>query len=145
MVDEPVVVVLELVIEQQGTGERRIVRLDLVGADRAGAVDTVRLRQDVNVTFTLDPMEEQTPAKLLNHLSRLNVFQLQEKAWKALGAGDVHQATHYLEYAATRLFDMGHRDLGQAAMLEVGRLSHGGDPTKEGRENHVMARSLVAL
>jgi len=142
--DEPVVVVLELVIDQQGTGERRIVRLDLVG-DRAAASESIRLRQDVNVTFTLDLPAEQPPAKLLNHLARLNVFQLQEKAWKALSAGDVRQATHYLEYAATRLFDMGQRDLGQAAMLEVGRLAHGGDPTKEGRKKlRYGTRSLIA-
>lgn len=131
--DEPMVVILELVVAQAATGERRIARLDLVG-DRISVPEPIRLRQDVNVTFTLDLPEEAVPPRLLNHLARLSVFQLQEKAWKALGEGDVHKATNYLTHAATRLFDMGRRDLGQAAMLEVGRLVHGGDPTKEGRK-----------
>jgi len=133
MAEEPAVVVLELVLDESAMGERRIARLDLVG-DEVVASDPIRLRQDVNVTFTLDPKVEPVPAKLLNHLARLSVFQLQERAWKALDGGDVHGATTYLEYAATRLFDMGHRDLGRAAMLEVGRLARGGDPTKEGRK-----------
>jgi Ca-activated chloride channel family protein len=133
MADEPVSVVLEFVIDQAVTGERRIARLDLVG-ERIAAPEPVHLRQDVNVTFTLEPREEKIPTKLLNRLARLSVFHLQEQAWKALSAGDVNKATNYLQYAATRLFDMGHRDLGQAAMLEVNRLAHGGDPTKEGRK-----------
>ncbi len=133
MVGEPVAVVLEFVIAQAVTGERRIGRLELVG-EQLAASDPIRLRQDVNVTFTQNPKEEPVPPKLLNSLARLSVFNLQERAWKALSAGDVRQATTYLEYAATRLFDMGHRDLGQAAMLEVNRLMHGGDPTREGRK-----------
>ncbi len=133
MADEPVSVVLEIVVAQAVTGERRIARLDMVG-EPITASEPIRLRQDVTVTFTLEPKEESAPTNLLNRLARLSVFSLQEKAWRALGVGDVHQATTYLEYAATRLFDMGHRDLGQAAMLEVSRLMHGGDPTKEGRK-----------
>jgi len=133
MADEPAVVVLEFVIDELATGERRIARLDLVG-DEVAVPEPVRLRQDVNVTFTLEPKEEPVPAKLLNHLARLSVFHLQERAWKALDVGDVRGATACLEYAATRLFDMGHRDLGRAAMLEVGHLTRGGDPTKEGRK-----------
>jgi len=133
MADEPVSVVLEFVIDQAVTGERRIARLELVG-EKVAAPEPVRLRQDVNMTFTENPAEEPVPAKLLDRLARLSVFHLQERAWKALGVGDVHKATTCLEYAATRLFDMGRRDLGQAAMLEVGRLAHGGDPTKEGRK-----------
>ena len=133
MADEPVAVVLEFVTAQAVTGERRIARLDLVG-EKMTTAEQIHLRQDVNVTFTLEPKEEPVPTKLLNRLARLSVFHLQERAWKALGAGDVHRATTSLEYAATRLFDMGHRDLGQAAMLEVNRLMHGGDPTKEGRK-----------
>ena len=133
MADEPISVVLEFVIDRVVTGERRIARLDLIG-ERIAAPEPVRLRQDVSLTFTLEPKEEPVPTKLLNRLGRLSVFHLQERAWKALSAGDVSKATSYLEYAATRLFDMGHRDLGQAAMLEVNRLTHGGDPTKEGRK-----------
>jgi Ca-activated chloride channel homolog len=133
MADEPVSVILEFVIDQAVTGERRIARLDLFGEELVSPT-MMHLRQDIKVTFTLEPQEEPVPAKLLDRLSRLSVFHLQEKAWKALGVGDVRQATTYLEYAATRLFDLGHRDLGQAAMLEVNRLMHGSDPTQEGRK-----------
>lgn len=132
-VKEPVAVVLELLVNQQATGDRRIVRLGLE-ADEVTSQIPVRLWQDVNVSVSLEPVEEQVPPKLLNYVTRLSVFQLQERAWRALSAGDSVQASHYLESAATRLFDLEHRELGQAAMLEVGRIAHGNDPTQEGRK-----------
>jgi Ca-activated chloride channel family protein len=131
--DEPAVVVLELLVQCAETGDRRIARLYLE-AEEASTSQSLRLRQDVEATFTLEPREEVLPPRLLNAMTRLSVFQLQENAWQALEQGDAQQATRFLESAATRLFDMGHRELAQAAMLEVGRLSQGVDPTGEGRK-----------
>lgn len=133
MVNEPIAVVLEMLVEQQQMGDLRLARLELA-AEEAATLTPIRLRQDISVTVTQEPLEEPISPKLLNYLARLSVFQLQERAWKALGGGQINDATRYLESAATRLFDMGHRELGQAAMLEVGRLYRGGDPTQEGRK-----------
>lgn len=130
---EPTEIVLELLIEAREAGERRIARID-IEAEEIGSAQRMQLRQDVRITLTHAAAAQAVPPKLLNIISRLSVFQLQEKAWRALEQGDARQATHYLEAAATRLFDMGFRDLGQAAMLEVGRLSRGGAPTEEGRK-----------
>ncbi len=130
---EPIEVVLELLVEAQEVGERRIARID-IEAEEAGSLRPMQLHQDVRITFKQNPEQHQVPPKLLNIISRLSVFQLQEKAWRALEQGDTRQATQYLEAVATRLFDMGCRELGHAAMLEVGRLSQGSDPTGEGRK-----------
>jgi len=138
------VVVVELQLLQTGIGQRRVARFEFRGVNAASGAP-VRARADVVVTFTQDRVEEQVSARVLSYLGRLSVYQLQEKAWQAADAGDVVQATHYLESAATRLFDMGYRELGQAAMLEVGRLTQGSAPTLGGRKKlRYQTRSLAA-
>ncbi len=132
-VGEPLSVVWELTIDRQDAGERRILRFDLEAEDSASSTPIV-MRRDVTVTFAPDVEPAPVPPRLLNALQRLSVFQLQERAWHALESGDSRRATQFLEAAATQLFNMGYRELGQAAMLEVGRISQGGDPTGTGRK-----------
>ncbi|OQA16086.1 MAG: hypothetical protein BWY63_02787 [Chloroflexi bacterium ADurb.Bin360] len=89
----------------------------------------------MNVQFVAEaagPVE--APGRLLNTLSRLSIFRLQERAWQALERGDVKQATHLLESAATRLFEIGHRELGQVALVEAERVQRGVEPTSRGRK-----------
>ncbi len=132
-VGEPVAVVVELLVDESQSGERRLARFNLE-ADEVAIPTQIHLRQDLYVTFSTNPPEEPVPPRVLNVLARVSVFQLQEHAWSALEGGDSRQATRYLEAAATQLFSMGYRELGQAAMLEVGRISQGGDPTGTGRK-----------
>jgi Ca-activated chloride channel family protein len=130
---EPSTLLFEFAVRQKEPGERRIVRLELEGEVVASS-DMLRVSQDVMVTFTQSPKAEPVPPRLLNLLSRLSIFRLQERAWRALDDGNARRATQYLESAATHLFDLGYRELGHAAMLEVGRLSQGGDATTKGRK-----------
>ncbi len=124
---------LELVVNHNETGSKRILRLELTGRDVQSSEKTT-VHRDVYVDFLINPDEKAVPPRLLNLVARLSVFRLQEKAWQSLESGDSQQATHYLESAATHLFDMGYRELGRAAMLEVGRLNQGTGPTVEGRK-----------
>lgn len=130
---EPSSVAMELNVEQNETGTRRIARLTIEGGNSA-ATDRVQLWRDITVTFTHNIEEKPVASRLLNVLARLTVFRLQEEAWRALETGNSDQATHYLESAATHLFDLGYGDLGRAAMLEVSRISRGNDPTVKGRK-----------
>jgi hypothetical protein len=86
------------------------------------------------VTVDRTAEEQPVPPRLLNIMARLSIFRLQEHAWNALTAGESRRATQFLESAATQLFDLGYRELGQAAMLEVRRLQQGHDPSLEGRK-----------
>lgn len=125
--------VLELVINHDEIGRKRILKLALTGRDVRSS-EPVSVYQDVFVDFSYHCEEVAIPPRLLNLVARLSVFRLQEKAWQSVESGDVQQATRYLESAATHLFDMGYRELGRAAMLEVGRLTQGTGPTVEGRK-----------
>ena len=124
---------LELVVRNTEMGLHRVARLALEASSMA-SVQHVMMWRDVEVTFTSDIQAKPVPPRLLNVLARLSVFSLQEQAWRALESGDARRATQYLESAATHLFDLGYRELGRAAMLEVDRLSHGNDPTTKGRK-----------
>lgn len=130
---EPSSVAMELNVEQNETGSRRIARLTIEGGNST-ASDSVQLWRDVTVTFTHNIEEKPVSSRLLNVLARLSVFRLQEEAWQALETGHADQATRYLESAATHLFDLGYHDLGRAAMLEVSRINRGNDPTVKGRK-----------
>lgn len=135
--DETNTLLLELLVHQPSIGEYRLVRLTLEAISTARREPT-RVRQDVVVNFVkeaLKPLDEDVPMRLLSTLSRLAVFRLQERAWEAFEGGDSRRATTLLESAATRLFDMGHRELARAAMLEARRVSQGGSPSSQGRKD----------
>lgn len=133
MSGEPSAIVMEFAIRLSGTGTRRVARFVVEGEDVAG-VRPVQLWRDVHVTASRKPAEKPVPPRLLNTLARLSIFRLQERAWRALESGQSEQATHFLQSAATHLLDLGYRELGQAAMLEVARLAQGHAPTHKGRK-----------
>ncbi len=146
-------VVFELVIKLNDTGTRRVARLVLEGelsASASGSESPPDLQRapsssrreetwwrDIEVIFSQDAehMQAEPPSpKLVHVLARLAIFRMQERAWRAVESGDTPQATRLLESAATRLLDLGYRELGQAAMLEAGRIERGVDPSLEGRK-----------
>lgn len=129
---EPLTLLLELVVHQPDAGDRRVLRLDFEGLVNGAPVS---IRRDVTVQFVAHPVEAPTIAgRMLNILSRLSIFRLQERAWQVLEQGDVKQATRLLESAATRLFEIGYRELGQVTLMEAERVQHRGEPTPKGRK-----------
>jgi Ca-activated chloride channel family protein len=144
--DEPIVLVLAVVIKNSvgEMGDRRILRID-VQAEKLDRNTIFALSRDIHITFTEKPADTQVPARIFNILSRLSVFQLQEKAWNALEGGEVSTATNYLESAATHLFDMGYVELARAAMLEADRISSGDSVTNKGRKQIRYGTRSLAL
>ncbi|MBN1261644.1 MAG: VWA domain-containing protein [Anaerolineae bacterium] len=131
---EAIVVMLELVLRSPRSGERRVARLNIAG-QVGGASEPMSLHRDVFIQFVESPPTQGPPtARLVNLLARLSIFRLQERAWEALESGDVRQATSLLESAATRLFEIGYRQLGQATLKEADRVARSGEPTMSGRK-----------
>lgn len=131
---EPLIVLLELAVQQSQTGERHIVSLNLEDTGRLDGQSGC-LHQSISAQFVRgQPKQEPVPVRLLNALSHLSVFRLQERAWKALDSGNPVQATQLLEFTSIQLLNMGHRELSRAALLEAGRVAQGGAPTLGGRK-----------
>jgi Ca-activated chloride channel homolog len=131
--DEPCVLAMDFAVRLDATGLRRLARVVIEG-DQVGEAKPVQSWRDLSVTLSRTVEEQPVPTRLFNILARLSVFRLQENAWNALAAGQPAQATKFLESAATHLFDLGYRELGQAAMLEAARLQQGHAPSLEGRK-----------
>jgi len=135
--DETNTLLLELLIHQPNIGEYRLART-VFEATSVASSDIVRVQRDIVVDFVkkkIQQLDEAVPMRMLSMLSRLVVFRMQEQAWRVLESGDQQRATQLLESAATRLFDMGHRELARAAMLEAKRVSQGAEASQQGRKD----------
>jgi len=126
-------VVVELILKPDSLGDHRVARI-LVEGQEGGRSGRVRGYAEARVKVTQEAVPMKVPPRLINVLARLAAYRLQEQAWQALEAGDVQQATQYLRSAATRLFALGHPELGQVALREVDRIASSHLPSKEGRK-----------
>jgi Ca-activated chloride channel family protein len=135
--DKPAHIVLEVELEQQPVGERRLLQLKASGDVPALRRCGETLRQDIQCVFTADELSHDTddvPSSIVSALSRITLYRMQEQAWSALAAGNAGRATSQLEIVATRLLEIGEKQLAQAAMLEAGHVSSKGHPTARGRK-----------
>jgi Ca-activated chloride channel family protein len=118
--------------DQADLGEFFIGRLDVSGEVLGSAQMQERAVQDLTVQVTEEHHEENPPPELLDALSRLMLYRLQDRARDALEEGNVIEATRRLEFLATRLFESGEDELGQAAMYEAQRVSQTQALSEEG-------------
>ncbi len=77
---------------------------------------------------------EVPPTAILDALSKLTLYRLQERAKDALEGGDVTEATRRLENLATRLLDMGQDDLANQALSEARRVAYTRELSDRGRK-----------
>jgi Ca-activated chloride channel family protein len=136
--DEPIHVVLEIAVEQQTVGERRLLQLELRGnVPSLGLLDE-RLRRDIRCVFADDGLDNHgqdiVPPTIVSALRRITLYRMQEQAWSALSAGNPDRATSQLEMVATRLLELGENNLARAVMLEAGHVASKGHPTTRGRK-----------
>lgn len=74
---------------------------------------------DMSLEISQSPSDSAPPSSIVDALSKLTLYRLQEKAQEAMEDGNVDEATRHLQYLATRLIDMGEHTLGQQAMAEA--------------------------
>jgi hypothetical protein len=136
-VDVPMHVMLEMEVARKPVGARRLLQLELRGDVPALSRRGEMLRRDVRCVFTSDKSEysgDVVPPAVVSALSRITLYRMQEQAWSALSAGESDQATRKLEMVATRLLELGEKQLARAVMLEAGHVASKGHPTARGRK-----------
>jgi Ca-activated chloride channel family protein len=94
------------------------------------SVSRLRLFREVSN----DPSPEPAPTGMLNALSRLNLYRIQERANQEIADGNPEGATQYLSNLATNLFAQGHVDLARAVMQESERIQRGQMVSEEGKK-----------
>jgi Ca-activated chloride channel family protein len=100
----------------------------------------LRLTRPVSESPEMDP----PPPKIVQALSRLMLYRMQERARKDLEKGNVDSATRQLQVLASNLLTQGERSLAQTILLEVDHLQKQNSLTIEGSKKiKYGTRSLI--
>lgn len=117
----PITVLLQFELPAHMTeGYNSIARLVISGDILENAHQAFNAVSDLTLHVTNDPPENDVPPNaIVDALSKLTLYNLQEKAQDAMDRGDVDEATRRLENLATRLLDMGESSLARQVMSEA--------------------------
>ncbi|PWH15477.1 MAG: hypothetical protein DDG60_05750 [Anaerolineae bacterium] len=119
--DWPLSVLLEFLIQPVKAGQETVDlingKLEISAATLNMAFQPVPLRLAVSVRETITP--EPPPPALVQALSKLTLYRLQEKARAEVEAGNYEKATQHLQKMATHLLVQGERSMAKTIMLEI--------------------------
>ncbi|MBC8172160.1 MAG: VWA domain-containing protein [Anaerolineae bacterium] len=114
-------------------GYRTIARLVAQGDILQNKNQACQSISDLSLEVTEKPDAEEPSGAILNALSKLTLYRLQERAQEALERGDIAEATKRLENLATRLLALGQSDLANQALQEAQRVAHTSGLSEQGR------------
>ncbi len=113
---------LKFLLPPISEGPRPIARLalygDVLSLNRRGE----RATEDLAVTALASFQAVAPPPALVDALSKLSQYTLQERAWQKAASGDIGGATRLLSTLGTRLLSAGQADLAKMAIAEAKRL-----------------------
>ncbi len=115
-------------------GFRYIARLSVSGEILSNQSQKHQMISDFASEVTDIQIDDDPPSVILDALSKLTLYRLQERARDALESGDVNEATRRLENLATRLLAMGEQELAQQARAEAKRVAHTSHISDKGRK-----------
>jgi Ca-activated chloride channel family protein len=120
--EQHLAVLLKFLLPSLGEGARPIARLalngDVISLNRRGE----RATEDLAVTALANFQPAAPPQPLVDALSKLSQYSLQERAWQKASSGDISSATRLLSTLGTRLLSAGQADLAKMAIAEAKRL-----------------------
>ena len=125
-------------------GFRSLARLLVTGDILSNLHQGFQALSDISIEVTEENIPEEPPAAILDALSKLTLYRLQERAQDALVKGDIVEATRRLENLATRFLEMGEEDLANQALAEARRVAHTNALSEKGRKDlKYKTRSLI--
>lgn len=129
-------------------GFRSIARLVANGDILQSQHQAFHAVSDLSIEVTETPPMDDPPPAIMDALSKLTLYRLQEKAQAALERGDVEEATRRLENLATRLLEIGEESLANQTLSEVNyihqthQLTAGGQKTLKYNTRALMTAGL---
>jgi Ca-activated chloride channel family protein len=119
--DEPLLILLELGISSDCSDIQSVDllkgHLEATIATILAPVPDIPFRVNVRVVDDAEPVEP--PTAILQALSKVTLYRMQEKARGALEAGDYQKATQHLQRLATHLLAQGEKNLAKTILLEA--------------------------
>ena len=84
--------------------------------------------------ITKEPIRDTPPTKILNAMTSLNLYLMQERARDEMAKGDVNSATRHMENLATHLLRKGENGLAQTVLDEVAYIQKNKSFSKDGEK-----------
>lgn len=135
LVNRPISVLMQLQIPaNQPVGFRSIIRMVTRGDILENKQQKFLAVSDLSLEVKDGDVAEEPPDDILDALSKLTLYRLQERANEALAKGDIAEATRRLEHLATRLLEMGHSQLANETLSEAKRIVHTRGLSEEARK-----------
>jgi Ca-activated chloride channel family protein len=91
-----------------------------------------------------EPGDAPPPPDIVQALSRLTLYRMQERARKESQAGEVENATRSLKHLAAHLLEQGHQEIANTVLLEAENLQRKGSFSPAGdKEIKYATRALL--
>jgi Ca-activated chloride channel homolog len=124
--NRPISILLQLQLPaNMRLGTRSLVHVMATGDIMVNQAKAHKTADDLSIEVAeKSGVDDAPPASIVDALSKLTLYRLQEKAQEALDDGNIEEATRRLQYLGTRLIDMGEEELGRQVMGEATMVQH---------------------
>jgi len=96
------------------------------------SIPTYKIRLNLTRPVCVESEPEPPPHSIVQALSRLTLYRIQEKARLEVGSGEIGKATKHLQYLATHLLSQGERELAHTVLVEAEHIHQSQQFSKEG-------------
>lgn len=119
-------------LAEQATGFRNLARIAAQGDLMQHGAQPYLTVGDLIVDVAAQPAKAEAPPNaIVDALSKLTLYRLQEKAQEAIERGDYEEATRRLEFLSTRLLELGEPQLSMQAKAEAQHIAQTRDFSNE--------------
>ncbi len=119
--DKPLSVLIEFRIKPQSEGREALSllhgQLEISSAIAQFPIPPIPINLAISISDMLTP--EPPPTSIIQAISKLTLYRIQEKARAEVAAGEYGKASDHLQRLATHLLSQGERDLAHTVMLEA--------------------------
>jgi Ca-activated chloride channel family protein len=106
------------------------ITMEIPGLAKSGVKVPVHLSRPVKTDALIQP----PPTRLLQAMSRLNLYRMQERAHQKLAEGQPESATRHLQHLATHLFAQGKQELARTVLDEIDHIQRDQNLSEEGKK-----------
>ena len=134
--DWPLSILIEFIIHPQPTGNGSLTILNGKLNISSTVLDTPNSYLPIHITLPIKEhiTAETPPAAIIQALSKLTLYRLQEKARSEVRAGNFENATAHLQKLATHLLAQGERNLAKTILFEIENIEQGKAFTEYGEK-----------
>jgi Ca-activated chloride channel family protein len=93
---------------------------------------STKLKLNLRLPVRSAPETDSPPNAILQAMSKLTLYRMQERARAEVDAGEAVKATRHLQYLASNLISQGQKDLAQAVLVEADSVNRSQKFSKDG-------------